>query len=61
MPQGFFGALGNRLVTGVMRVERVFCVCAVGSAGVPARRTLRVESLLTQRREDAGIFYGMAA
>ena len=28
----------NRLVTGGMRVENVVCVCAVGSAGVPARK-----------------------
>jgi hypothetical protein len=45
----------NRLVTGGMRVGRVFGVCAVGSAGVPARRKLKVESFLTQRRRDAEI------
>ena len=38
-----------------MRVGRVFGVCAVGSAGVPARRKLKVESFLTQRRRDAEI------
>ncbi len=45
----------NRLVTRVMRVGRVFCVCAVGSAGVPARRTLSVERFFnteTRRRRD---------
>ena len=42
-----------------MRVECVFCVYAVGSAGVPARKKLSV--FLTQRRRGAEVWHGHLA
>ena len=42
-----------------MRVECVFCVYAVGSAGVPAHKKLSV--FLTQRRRDAEVWHGHLA